>query len=300
MAIDTAASGEALSEDRLPGLPYRIYILILLTCVSMVSAIDRQIIDILVVPIAEEFRLTDGQIGGLVGIAYSSMFALSAIPMARLGDRYARRTVIAVCAVFWSAATAVSGLARSYVHLFVARMAVGLGEAGLSSPGPALLSDLFPRKQRGTVVSLYMLGPPIGIGIALAVGGWVLEEYGWRVAFLLAGVPGILLAPLIYFTVRDFRKGLADGMTRKLEQPSALKTLKAIVGLKTLIFMVCAVSLQGIIAGGAQRLVPTYLSRHQQRMPDAHAKPSRPRFFADAPVAARQDAHSTCPRPRDC
>lgn len=251
----------------LPSFPYRVYILVLLLSISAISAIDRQILDILIEPIREEFGLSDGQMGALNGLAFAGVFALSAIPLARVADRFERKTVLAICVVFWSAATALSSVARSYVQLFIARMGVGLGEAGLSPTGPALIADIFPRKQRGTVTSLYMLGPPIGIGLAYAVGGWVLQHYSWREAFLIAGIPGFILGPLAYFTIRNIRKGASDGVTRDLPQPPLGKTIKAIFGIKTLTFMVLALAMQSIITSGVQRWVPAFLQRTQDIEP---------------------------------
>ena len=264
MAMAAAGpEGKDVDPASLPSFPYRIYILVLLTLISAVSAIDRQVIDILIEPIRQEFGLTDRDAGALNGAAYAIPFAIAAIPLARLADRFSRKTVIAVSILIWSTATALCAFGKNFGQLFAARAGVGLGEAGLSSPGPALLSDIFPRKARGTVTSLYMLGPPIGIGVAYALGGWVLEHYGWRSAFLVAAIPGFVIAPVIYFTVRNIPKGLADGVRKEQAQPSLLKTFKAILTIPTLVYMICGLALMGIFTSGVQRWIPAFLQRTQ-------------------------------------
>lgn len=245
----------------LPAMGYRIYVLALLTVISAISALDRQILDILVEPIRAEFALSDGQLGALNGIAYAGVYALAVIPLARLADRYPRKLVIALGVFVWSLATTASSLARSYAFLFAARMGVGLGEGGLSSPGPALLADLFPRHQRGTVTSIYMTGPAIGMGLAYAVGGWVVEAYGWRAAFLVAGVPGLVLAPLFYLTLRNVPKGLADGLQRDPPQPGLWLTLRTIVSIRTITWMILALACLALMVNGLLRWIPAYLTR---------------------------------------
>jgi MFS family permease len=245
----------------LPSMAYRAYVLALLTVISAISAVDRQILDILVEPIRAEFGLSDGQLGALNGIAYAGVYALAVIPLARLADRYPRRLVIALGVFLWSLATTVSSVARNFTFLFVARMGVGLGEAGLSSPGPALLSDLFPRHQRGTVTSIYMTGPAIGMGLAYAIGGYVVEAHGWRSAFLVAGVPGLILAPLFYLTVRNFPKGLADGLTKDPPQPGFMRTIKAIAGLRTILWMIVGLAFLALMVNGLLRWIPAFLTR---------------------------------------
>jgi len=247
----------------MPSMAYRIYVLVLLTVISAISSIDRQILDILVEPIRLEFKLSDGEVGALNGLAYAGVYALAVIPLARLADRWPRKLVISVCVLFWSLATTLSSLARSYVQLFAARVGVGLGEAGLSSPGPAMLSDLFPRSQRGTVTSIYMTGPAIGIGIAYGLGGWIATEYGWRAAFLVAGIPGLIMAPIFYLTVRNVPKGMSDGATKDVRPPGLWQTLKTVLAIRTLAYMVAALIMQGFITQGVQRWIPAYLTRSQ-------------------------------------
>lgn len=249
------------SNPHLPSLAYRAYVLGLLTIISAISAVDRQILDILIEPIRTEFRLSDGQMGAINGLAFAGVYALAVIPLARMADRYPRKLVIAASVAFWSLATLASSLARNFAFLFVARMGVGLGEAGLSSPGPALISDVFARSQRGTAMSIYMIGPAIGMGLAYAVGGWAVEVYGWRQAFLIAGIPGLIIAPVFYLTVRNVPKGMADGLTKDPPQPSLFKTLAVIAGIRTITWMIAGLAFLALAVNGVQRWIPAYLTR---------------------------------------
>jgi MFS family permease len=260
-ANNVSQTGLSASGVELPSLPYRVYILFLLTVIAAISAVDRQIFDILVEPIKAEFGLSDSQVGALNGLAYAGVYAIAVIPLARLADRHPRRLVIAVSVALWSAATTVSSAAKSFIFLFVARMGVGFGEAGLSSPGPALLSDLFPKHQRGTVTSVYMAGPAIGMGLAYAIGGWAITNYGWRSAFLLAGIPGLIVAPLFYFTVRNFPKGMADGLRRDPVQPPFFKTLKTIFAIRTVVWLIGGLACLALMVNGVLRWIPAYLTR---------------------------------------
>src|SRR5262245_48935642 len=148
--------------------------------------------------------------GFLTGIAFALFYTFAGIPIARLADRGTRRTIIALGLAAWSAATALSGAARNFAQLAVARVAVGVGEAAGSPPAHSMISDYFPLRQRATALSIYSCGIPIGIAIGYLLGGWVNEWLGWRLAFVLAGAPGIALAILVRATVREPRRGASE------------------------------------------------------------------------------------------
>ena len=138
------------SEAELPSFGYRSYILFLTVLVSAISMLDRQIMSILVEPVRKELKLNDTEIGMLTGLAFAVVYVIASIPAARLADRWSRRNVVAIAIGSWSVMTALCGFAQNFWQLFLARVGVGLGEAGGSAPVQALISDLFPRRQRGT------------------------------------------------------------------------------------------------------------------------------------------------------
>lgn len=245
----------------LPSLGYRSYVLAVLTLCAATSTLDRQILTMLVEPIRKELGLSDAQIGMLTGIAFALIYVVSCIPLARLADRTSRRAVIAASVTFWSVMTVACGLAQSFWQLFLARMGVGFGESGNSAPTHAVIADIFPQRQRGTVMSLYLLGAPIGMGAGLMFGGWALHEYGWRWAFILAGVPGMILGPLVWLTVRDIRKGMADGVTEVVDQPSLAETLRTLWAIRTLPLLMAGSTFSALVGMGMAGWFPAFLSR---------------------------------------
>ena len=202
----------------LPSLAYRRYVLGMLALVYVFNFTDRQILAILMQPIKEDLLLSDTQLGLLSGIAFALFYVTMGIPIARLADRYSRVNIISVSIFLWSLMTALSGLAGNFTQLLLARIGVGIGEAGCTPPAHSLLADYFARENRASALSIYSLGLPLGSVLGLMAGGWVAQIYGWRMAFFLVGLPGLVLALMVKFTIREPRRGLADGI-REQETP---------------------------------------------------------------------------------
>ncbi|MET0365534.1 MAG: MFS transporter [Sphingobium sp.] len=245
----------------LPGLAYRGYVLLLLMLIAAVAAVDRQILFVLVEPIRHEFGLNDKQIGALTGIAFALTYVVVSIPVARLSDRAPRKIVIGVAVSIWSVMTALTGFAQSFFQLFITRVGVGFGEAGAAAPSQALIGDMFPPRQRATAMSLYLMGAPLGMAVGLGMGGWVAQHYGWRWALVAAGVPGIILGPLMLFTVRNITKGAADGITRTFTPPGIGETLRMVARIRTLPFLFGGATLQSLLASGLVGWMPAFLQR---------------------------------------
>ncbi len=168
----------------------RYYLLGILTLIYAVNFIDRQLLAILQEPIKQELGLSDSQLGLLTGFAFAVFYVTAGIPIASLADRANRRNIIAVVLSVWSVMTAVSGFAQNYWQLLAARIGVGVGEAGCSPPAHSMLSDVFPPGFRATALSIYSSGINIGILFGFLLGGWLNEYFGWRVAFIVVGLPG--------------------------------------------------------------------------------------------------------------
>jgi MFS family permease len=217
-----------------PGLGYAWYTVAVLTVCYTLSFIDRQILSLLVGPIKAEFNASDTQIGLLGGLAFSLFYTLVSLPAGRLVDRYNRRNIIAAGVFFWSLMTAACAVARGYPGLFLARMGVGVGEATLAPAAVSIISDTFPNEKLGAAMSFYGVGIYLGSGIALLVGGLVVqlvtqvdvlilpifgEIASWRATFLVVGAPGLLVA-LWVLTLREppRRKAItaADGAIARL------------------------------------------------------------------------------------
>ena len=188
----------------------RNYVLGMLVALYFLNFVDRQIVNILVEPIKADLGLADWQLGVISGFAFAALYATLGIPIARMADRGRRVDIIAGAVALWSAMTAVCGLAQNFVQLALARLGVGVGEAGLTPPAHAMIADLFPEERRGTAIAIYQMGVPAGALIGLMAGGFIAELWGWRAAFLAVGLPGIAVALVVKLTVPEPARGGGD------------------------------------------------------------------------------------------
>ncbi len=207
-----------MSQATTIGPNYRRYALGILLIGYIINFVDRSILSLLLEPIKLELALTDSQLGFLGGLAFAVFYTFLGIPIAALADRRSRVKILAVSMVIWSAMTAICGLANNFLTLLLARIGVGVGEAGASPPSHSLISDYFPIETRATALSIYALGIPLGTMIGSFVGGWGADTVGWRYTFFLVGVPGIIFAFIVWFTLREPPRGMSD---IKLDAPSA-------------------------------------------------------------------------------
>ena len=242
---------------------YKRYALGLLLVGYIVNFVDRSILSILLEPIKLELVLTDTQLGFLGGLAFAVFYTFLGIPIAMLADRRSRVKILAVAMVVWSVMTALCGLATNFVTLLLARIGVGAGEAGASPPSHSLISDYFPVEARATALSIYALGIPIGSMIGNFVGGWGADALGWRTTFFLVGLPGVLVALVIWFTLREPPRGMSDGIAVKTPQPadaaeadgpaapSAGEVLKLLWGKRSFRHLSFAAGLHAFVSYGA-------------------------------------------------
>ena len=179
----------------------------ILLIVYIFNFLDRQIVNILAEPIKADLGLSDTQLGLLAGPAFAVFYALLGIPIARYADKDGTNRVrlIAISLAIWSAMTAVCGLAQNFVQLLLARVGVGVGEAGCTPAAHSLISDSVPVEKRSSAIAFYGLGVPIGSLLGLIIGGVVNDLYGWRIALMMVGAPGILLALVVLFVMREPR-----------------------------------------------------------------------------------------------
>jgi MFS family permease len=175
----------------------------MLLLVYIFNFVDRQILAILAAPIQAELQLTDGEMGLLGGVAFALLYSTLAVPLAFLADRTSRSWVITVSLVLWSGFTALCGFAQGFWHIFLARLGVGIGEAGGVAPSYALIGDYFPSSRRAFALSVYSLGIPIGSATGVLAGGYIASAVDWRIAFFAVGFAGVLIAPLFKLVVRD-------------------------------------------------------------------------------------------------
>jgi len=196
---------------------YRYYILILLALTYAFSFMDRQIVSILMEDISAEFNLNDTQLGLLSGLAFALLYGILGVPVARLADKYNRMKIIAISLTLWSGVTVLCGMVNNFWQLLFGRVGVGIGEAGGTAPSHSVISDYFHANERSLAISIFSAGTSVGAMAGLVLGGYVAENYGWRMAFVAAGLPGILLALLIYFTAREPVRGIMESEAKRSE-----------------------------------------------------------------------------------
>ncbi len=261
-------SGTVLSteDEKLFSKPgYQWYVVILLTIVYVFNFIDRNILAILGQSIKDELLISDTAFGFLGGIAFAIFYTFMGIPIARLADRKSRKNILAVCLVIWSGMTAICGLAQSFSMLLLARIGVAVGEAGGSPPSHSIISDLFPVSRRATALGVYALGIPIGSAIGFLAGGWINELFGWRTAFFVVGFPGLLLAIVVYLTVREPPRGFSDhgqaGRTTEEEAPPVLDVLKLLWSKRSFRYMSLGGALHAFVGNGVGLYIPMMFQR---------------------------------------
>jgi len=219
MSTQDATAGE--SSSMTPN--YRMYTMMVLLLAYTSSYVDRQIMGILIEPIKADLQLSDTQMGFMSGIAFAIFYATLGIPIAFLADRWSRRNIISFSILVWSGMTMLCGTAGSFVQLAIARVGVGIGEAGSSPPSHSLIADMYAPKHRAGAMAVYALGVYLGIMLGFLVGAYVAAEHGWRMAFYVVGAPGILIAMLVRFTLREPKRGESEGLPEKELPPFVLK-----------------------------------------------------------------------------
>jgi len=206
----SAPAGQAAQENPYASRKKAYYALVILTIVYSFNFIDRQLLAILQEAIKADLLLSDSQLGLLTGFAFAAFYVIAGIPIARWADRGNRRDIVALSLFVWSFMTAISGLVNNYLQLLLARIGVGIGEAGGSPPSHSIISDIFPPNKRASAIGFYSMGVSVGILFGFLAGGWLNEFFGWRIAFLVVGAPGILLAVVVRMSVPEPIRGLTE------------------------------------------------------------------------------------------
>lgn len=271
-----------MTEEMLPegrkSYRYQWYVVVVCMIAYVFSFVDRQILSLMIEPIKRDLHLSDTQFSLLSGLAFSLLYSFMGVPIAILADKRSRPLIISIGVAFWSLATAMSGLSKGFVHMFLARIGVGVGEAALSPAAYSMFSDMFPKSKLGRAYGIYSLGSFIGGAAAFIIGGYVIhllssvetvsypligEVRAWQLTFLIVGLPGVLLALLVFLTVRDpGRKGLkygVDGVAQKV----ALRNVFAFLGghRKTFAAHYLGFSLYAMVLLGLMAWTPAFYIR---------------------------------------
>ena len=239
----------------------RRYALGVLVVVYTFNFIDRQILAILLPAIKAEFLVDDWVLGFLAGSAFALFYATLGVPIATLADRWNRRNLIAIAVALWSAMTALSGAAGNIVHLTLARIGVGIGEAGCSPAAHSMIADYYPPKQRSTAMGIYSLGISLGIMTAYLAGGWVAQNIGWRAAFLMVGLPGLILAVVVRYTVQEPPRGMSEGRVDSDRRSDVLTVTRYLLRRKSFIHLAIGAGLASFVAYSVITFFPSFLIR---------------------------------------
>ncbi len=232
----------------------------LLTVIYTANYVDRQIVAILLQAIKTDLQLSDTQLGMLTGLAFGIFYATLGIPIAYFSDRVSRKKIIIASLTLFSAMTYACGLAQNYTQLLLARIGVGVGEAGTSPPSHAIIADMYAPSERATPLAIFALGINLGLFVAFIAGGWIADNYGWRTAIQVIALPGFLLALVAWFTLKEPPRGMSDD-SGDVEAPPLMVTVKHIWSTPSLRQLLIGSTLIIIVGYGAVAWLPSYFIR---------------------------------------
>ena len=241
---------------------YTRYAMFLLLGIYIVNFLDRSVVNILAEPIKQELHLADWQLGMMSGLAFALFYTVLGIPIARLAERSNRPIIIGTATAVWSGFTMLSGTASSFIQLIAYRIGVGVGEAGCTPPAHSLIADYVPKEKRASALAFYSMGTPLGGLLGLVMGGLVADAYGWRAAFLVAGLPGIFFALLTWFTLKEPRKLLGIQSEKIMAtQASFSETMKLLLTKKTFWLIAVAAAIKAFIGYGHGPFTASFFMR---------------------------------------
>ena len=257
-AADAAAEPIAAPVDRaIAGRAW--WALAVLTFIYTLHSVDRSVMSIVIEPIKKEFHLGDGQIGILTGLAFGLTYAIAGLPLGYLIDRVDRRRLLALLVAVWSGCTALCGVVQSYGALVTARLAVGLSESGGAPTALSMIGDLFPPRRRSTAIGIFWASTALGTAASFILGSMIAVHYGWRAAFLIAGLPGLAIAALLFFTVAE--PGRTSSTAAKEAAPPLRDTLRYVVRRPLFVHVFIGMSLNSMMLSGVLVWQASFLIR---------------------------------------
>lgn len=269
MAATETDAGRAPAPDMLPGKIAQAgfsdatvrFALIVLMIAYTLNFLDRQIVTILAEDIRKELDLMDWQIGVMTGLAFAFFYTFLGIPIARMADRGNRITILSVSLVVWSGFTALCGLATNFTTMLLARIGVGVGEAGCTPAAQSLIGDWVRPEKRASAIAFYGIGIPVGSLLGLVIGGLVADAYGWRTAFFVAGIPGVLLGVFIWFTLKEPRLRLGFPKKTDAGQVSFPVALRALASSPAYVLVTCGAAVAAFVGYGMGAFTPVFFIR---------------------------------------
>lgn len=257
--------------DAAPSRLYAHGVLALLVLAYAFNILDRTMIAIVGQAIKIDMKLSDAELGLLGGFAFAVLYSVLGLPVAWLAERWHRVSIISIAMVVWSGFTAACGVAGNYAQLLLARIGVGVGEAGLSPPAFSLIADYYPPNRRASAIGIYMLGGAIGTMIGAALGGWVAKHFGWRIAFIAVGIPGVVVALLIRAVIREPVRGALDADNVPVAAPGPIDwgeefaelaaVTRSLLGQSDVRNMIFGLTLASVATYGMLQFSPAYFIR---------------------------------------
>lgn len=235
-----------------------LYAMAILTLVNFLNYMDRMVLAVLLEPIRKELHMTDGQLGLLSGFAFAALYATLGIPLARVADRGSRVKLLAACLGVWSLMTAVTSVAGNFTQFFLARMGVGIGEAGCLPAAYSLIGDYFPPERRALGVSAFQCGSLAGVGAGLLIAGVLADHLGWRGALLVVGLSGVPLAILLRTTISE---PLRRGYERALPLESVWTAIASLLRRRAFVHLIAAISIGAFASYGIIQWLPSFYVR---------------------------------------
>ncbi|MBL8552456.1 MAG: MFS transporter [Hyphomonadaceae bacterium] len=240
---------------------YRARFLAVMLLVNTFNFADRAIFSALGQAVKQDLLLTDTQLGLLQGFSFALLYAVAGIPIGRLAERGSRVGIIAVAVTVWSGMTAACGLAMNFWHMMLARIGVGIGEAGFSPPSSSLVSDHFGSDRRASALAIIALGSPLGALVGAVGGGLIAGEHGWRIAFFALGAPGLLLGLIVFLLLKEPQRGLADGVLASEPPPPMSRVLAALMAKPTFVHVVIGGAAAGLGMNAIGHFLAPFLGR---------------------------------------
>lgn len=257
------ASTAVVREDGVTTLGQRWYVLIIMMLAYTINIADRYVMSTVLEPIRLELKLTDGGVAFLTGVSLALFYVTMGLPLSWIADRYNRRNLLAISMTVWSAMTAMCGFSQGYAQLLLARIGVGIGEAGGTPSSNAIVADYFPAGRRAMAMTVFALGAPIGAWLGADMAGAVAAAYGWRYAFFVLGVPGLVLALVIFLTIKEPARGCLDAVS-EVPAPKFKETMKFLWSQKAAVHAMMGSGVSALWGWGLMWFTPTFIQRTYQ------------------------------------
>jgi predicted MFS family arabinose efflux permease len=254
------ASAAPTDANTTSTLGQRWYVLIIMMLAYTINIADRYVMSTVLEPIRLELKLTDGGVAFLTGVSLALFYVTMGIPLSWIADRYNRKNLLAISMTVWSAMTALCGMSQGYMQLLLARIGVGIGEAGGTPSCNAIVGDYFPADRRAMAMTVFALGAPIGAWLGADMAGAVAAAYGWRAAFLVLGVPGVILALIVFLTIKEPARGRLDAVSDDAP-PSLTETLRFLWSQKAAVHVIMGSGVSALWGWGLMWFTPTFIQR---------------------------------------